>query len=172
MQFPIINTEMTKIFSSYKPNHPTAIARVQGNEQNSSIRGEVLFYQLDGGVYIRAYILGIPTTNSKGEPTKFHGFHIHEKGNCNLDMNNDSFSSTGGHFNPDNNQHPLHAGDLPPILCANGIGVLSVFTDGFSVIDIIEKAIVIHEGPDDFTSQPSGMSGDKIACGVILPYHY
>ena len=68
--------------------------------------------------------------------------------------------------------HPFHAGDLPPILSANGIGILSVFTDAFRVVDIIERSIILHDGPDDFTSQPSGMSGNKIACGVIMPYHY
>ena len=172
MDFPIINNKMTRLFSSYRSEHPTAIAKIQGNESNSSIRGEVLFYQLEGGVYIKAYILGIPDTNSKGEPTKFHGFHIHERGDCNLGTSENPFPSTGGHFNPDNNTHPFHAGDLPPILSANGIGIMSVFTNSFRVIDIIERSIVLHEGPDDFTSQPAGMSGSKIACGIILPYHY
>lgn len=172
MEFPIINNEMTKVFSSYRPNYPTAIAKIQGNENNPSLRGEVLFYQLDKGVYIKAYIIGIPNTNSKGEPTKFHGFHIHEVGDCNLGTSQDPFPSTGEHFNPGNNKHPFHAGDLPPILSANGVGILSVFTNNFRVIDILERSIVLHEDRDDFTSQPSGMSENKIACGKILPYHY
>lgn len=172
MEFPIINNEMTKVFSSYMPNYPTAIARVQGNENNPSLKGEVLFYQLDDGVYIRAYIINLPNVNSKGEYTKFHGFHIHEFGNCDIGTPQDPFSSTGGHFNPNNNKHPFHAGDLPPILSANGIGILSFFTNSFSVLDILERSIVIHDGNDDFTSQPSGMSGTKIACGKISPYHY
>lgn len=172
MEFPIINNEMTRVFSSYRVDHPTAVARIQGNEDNPSIRGEVLFYQLNDGVYIKAYILGIPDTNSKGEPTKFHGFHIHERGNCSLGTSQAPFPLTGDHFNPDNNEHPFHAGDLPPILSANGIGILSVFTTSFNVVDIIERSIILHDDPDDFTSQPSGMSGTKIACGVIKPYHY
>ena len=145
---------------------------INGSESTSSIRGEVLFYQLNDGVYIKAYITGIPDTNSKGEPTRFHGFHIHENGNCSQNNTNESFPYTGNHFNPTNADHPFHAGDLPPILSANGIGILSVFTDAFRVIDIIERSIILHDGPDDFTSQPSGMSGNKIACGVIMPYHY
>lgn len=173
MDFPIINNEMTKIFSSYKPNYPTAIARVQGNENNPSLRGEVLFYQLDDGVYIKAYFVGIPHTNSNGDPSKFHGFHIHEGGNCSVGTPENPFPYTGGHFNPANeNKHPFHAGDLPPVLSANGVGILSTFTNSFRVIDIIEKSVVLHEGTDDFTSQPFGMAGTKIACGVIFPYHY
>lgn len=172
MDLPTINNEMSKVFSSYRPKHPTAIAIIQGSEIAPSLMGEVLFYQLDNGVYIKAYIMGIPKTNSKGEPVKFHGFHIHENGNCSLGTANEPFPSTGEHFNPNNNKHPFHAGDLPPILSSNGIGILSVFTDSFRVIDIIERSIIIHEGADDFSSQPSGMSGLKIGCGVILPYHY
>lgn len=172
MDFPITNNEMTKIFSSYIPNYPTAIAKIQGNEDNPSLKGEVLFYQLDNGVYIKAYIIGIPSVNSKGEPTKFHGFHIHEVGNCELGTSQDPFPSTGSHFNPSNDKHPFHAGDLPPILSANGVGILSVFTNAFRVINILERSIILHEDRDDFTSQPSGMSGIKIACGKILPYHY
>ena len=172
MDFPIINNEMTRVFSSYRQEYPTAIAIMTGSKNAPSLRGEVLFYQLDNGVYIKAYIIGIPETTSKGEPTKFHGFHIHERGDCSQGDASEPFPSTGNHFNPDNNQHPFHAGDLPPILSANGVGILSVFTNAFTVIDIIERSIILHESPDDFKSQPSGMSGSKIACGVILPYHH
>lgn len=172
MKLPIINNKMTRVFLSYRHEYPTAIALISGNEDYPSIKGEVLFYQLDDGVYIRAYIIGLPETNSKGEPVKFHGFHIHENGNCNQNNSCESFPFAGKHFNPHNNKHPFHAGDLPPILSANGLGILSVFTDAFSVIDIIERSVIIHENSDDFISQPSGNSGNKIACGVILPYHH
>lgn len=172
MELPIINNKMTRLFLSYRAEYPSAVAIINGSESTSSIRGEVLFYQLNDGVYIKAYITGIPDTNSKGEPTRFHGFHIHENGNCSQNNTNESFPYTGNHFNPTNADHPFHAGDLPPILSANGIGILSVFTDAFRVVDIIERSIILHDGPDDFTSQPSGMSGNKIACGVIMPYHY
>lgn len=172
MKLPIINNEMTRIFSSYKHQYPTAIAFINGNENNSSIKGEVLFYQLENGVYIRAYIIGLPKVNSKGEAVRFHGFHIHENGNCSQNSSDEPFPFTGSHFNPNNNQHPFHAGDLPPLLSAGGVGILSVFTDAFTVNNIVERSIIIHEGVDDFTSQPAGNAGKKIACGVILPYHY
>lgn len=63
--------------------------------------------------------------------------------------------------------HPYHAGDLPPLFSANGNAVLEVLTDRFNIHQIIGKTIIIHRNPDDFTTQPSGNAGEKIACGVI-----
>lgn len=172
MEFSCINNEMPRIFTSYNPSCPDAIALIQGSASTSSIRGEVLFYQLLSGVYIKAYIVGIPETNSNGEQMRFHGFHIHERGNCSMGTPSDPFPSTGDHYNPENQLHPFHAGDLPPILSANGVGILSVFTNAFNVRDILSRSIILHDSPDDFTTQPSGNSGKKIACGVIIPYHH
>lgn len=172
MSFLCLNREMPDIFSSYTPNHPTAIARLKGGPNAPDLRGDVLFYQLDNGVYIKAYIVGIPMTNSKGEPTRFHGFHIHERGDCFVGSQDNQFPNTGNHYNPNNLEHPFHAGDLPPILANDGIGILCFYTTSFTVRNIIERSIILHEGPDDFTSQPSGNSGSKIACGKIMPYFY
>ena len=65
MELPIINNKMTRLFSSYRAEYPSAVAIINGSESTSTIRGEVLFYQLNDGVYIKAYITGIPDTNSK-----------------------------------------------------------------------------------------------------------
>ncbi|MDO5009770.1 MAG: superoxide dismutase family protein, partial [Intestinibacter bartlettii] len=73
---------------------------------------------------------------------------------------------------PSESEHPFHAGDLPPILASDGIGILSVYTSYFTVADIINKSVVLHENNDDFTTQPAGNSGAKIACGKIVPYNY
>ena len=67
-------------------------------------------------------------------------------------------------------EHPMHAGDLPPILSANGIGILSTFTNRFTVEEVIGKSFIIHSGYDDFTSQPAGNAGTRWACGVIDYY--
>lgn len=172
MEFSCLNNEMTNIFSSYKPNHPTAIAILVGGPTAPDLKGDVLFYQLDDGVYIKAYIVGIPDINSKGEKTRFHGFHIHERGNCYPGTKEEPFPFVGGHFNPTNKDHPFHAGDLPPVLACDGVGILSFFTNAFTVLNILERSIILHENRDDLTSQPSGDSGKKIACGFIRPYHY
>lgn len=137
---------------------PSAVAYIQGGEGNQCLRGEVRFYQQPRCVLVVAYIAGLPS-DSKG----FCGFHIHEGNTCEGD-----FSSTGGHYNPDNTMHPNHAGDLPPLMVReNGHAYMAVKTDRFRVGDIIGRTVVIHSDADDFTSQPSGASGKKIACGVI-----
>jgi Cu-Zn family superoxide dismutase len=57
---------------------------------------------------------------------------------------------------------------LPPLLsAANGSALLSTYTDRFRPQDVIGRSVVIHSGPDDFSSQPAGNSGGRIACGVI-----
>lgn len=73
----------------------------------------------------------------------------------------------GAHFDPENCQHPYHAGDLPPLFANDGMAWNLVLTDRFSLEQIIGEAVIIHDKQDDFTSQPSGNSGEKIACGLI-----
>ena len=63
--------------------------------------------------------------------------------------------------------HPQHAGDLPPLIANDGY-VWMVFYDSFLTLPmIVNRSVVIHQNPDDFTTQPSGNAGEKIACGVI-----
>lgn len=80
---------------------------------------------------------------------------------------NDEFANAKAHYNPKNCPHPYHAGDLPPLIENNGYSYMSVFLNKFKVKDIIGKVIIIHDMPDDLTTQPSGNSGTKIACGEI-----
>ncbi|WP_290453883.1 superoxide dismutase family protein, partial [Romboutsia ilealis] len=118
--------------------------------------------------YIKVYITGIPNVNNQA--SSFHGFHIHEVGDCSIGNDNEPFTAAKSHYNPNNVEHPMHAGDLPPILSANGIGILSTFTNRFTVDEVIGKSFIIHSGYDDFTSQPAGNSGTRWACGVIDYY--
>ena len=111
-------------------------------------------------------------------PPGVHGVHIHEVGKCEAP----AFTSAGGHFNPGGKRHgalnPLgpHAGDLPNItIGADGTGRLDSMADAvtvsagpMSVIDADGSAIVVHAAPDDFKTDPSGNSGARIACGVIV----
>ena len=63
--------------------------------------------------------------------------------------------------------HPQHAGDFPPLLGNHGKAYMKVFSDRFSVEEIIGKTVIVHSDPDDFRTQPSGNAGRKIACGII-----
>ena len=80
----------------------------------------------------------------------------------------DEFADAKTHFNPTQCPHPFHSGDLPPLLENNGYAYMSVLVNKFRLSDIIGKVIIIHDMPDDFTTQPSGNSGTKIACGKIV----
>ena len=82
-------------------------------------------------------------------------------------MGMQAFPNTGNHYNPDNVPHPEHAGDLPPLLSNNGYAWMNFYTGRLNLNDIIGRSLVIHSMADDFRTQPSGNSGDKIACGVI-----
>jgi Cu-Zn family superoxide dismutase len=53
------------------------------------------------------------------------------------------------------------------LLSVNGQAYLAVQTNRFTIDEIIGRTVVIHEGVDDFSSQPAGNAGRKIACGVI-----
>ena len=138
---------------------PDAVARITGGAEAPRLSGCVQFYQENGCVLIVAKISGLP----KESKTGFFGFHIHQGGNC----SGMDFSGTEGHYNPTEQVHPEHAGDLPPLLKCQGNAYLSVRTDRFSVMDIIARTVVIHSDPDDFHSQPAGNAGKKIACDVI-----
>lgn len=134
---------------------PDAIAYVRG----ANLWGVVKFCQRPCGTLVTADIRGLPQDGKTG----FFAFHIHEGGSC----AGPGFSQTGNHFNPKNEPHPLHAGDLPPLLENRGRAYLQVLTERFRVEEIIGRTVVIHSGPDDFSTQLSGNPGSKIACGVI-----
>jgi Cu-Zn family superoxide dismutase len=135
---------------------------------DGSDRGAVSFTQLANGVLLKADLKGLP----EGE----HGFHIHEKGACSPD-----FKAAGGHFALEGEKHGFatedgpHAGDMPNIhVPASGQLTIEVLNPNVSLqdeegslLDEDGSAVVIHAKPDDYTSQPSGGAGDRIACGVI-----
>lgn len=144
---------------------PQAAARVRGSSAYSAICGSVNFYQMDGGVVVAACIKGLPEP-TPGNPSGIFGFHIHSGSRCGAAAE-DPFGSTLGHYNPEKTNHPNHAGDLPPLFGNHGFAFQAFFTDRFSVREILHKTVVVHSMPDDFTSQPAGNTGEKIACGEI-----
>jgi superoxide dismutase, Cu-Zn family len=109
---------------------------------------------------------------SKGE----HGVHLHAAGACEAP----GFTSAGGHLNPGGKQHGTsnpaghHLGDLPNVtIGGSGAGTLSIDLPGTpealmaELFDADGSAIVVHAGPDDYVSDPSGNSGSRIACGEL-----
>ncbi len=151
-------------FEPFFSRHPKAVAYVSGSSEYSLIKGIVRFYNSAYGVFVIAQISGLPIGNMCASP--IFGFHIHEGASCSGNAD-DPFADTLTHYNPKGCPHPYHAGDLPPLFSANGYAYSAVLTNRFTIDEIVGKTIVIHSSPDDFTSQPSGNAGEKIACGVI-----
>lgn len=108
----------------------------------------------------------------KGLPAGEHGIHIHTIGKCEAPK----FESAGGHWNPMGKKHGLnnpagpHGGDLPNLtIAANGTGIVNTTLSG-TVADLLDAdgaALVIHAKRDDGKTDPSGDSGDRIACAVL-----
>ncbi|MBA2404224.1 MAG: superoxide dismutase family protein [Bdellovibrionales bacterium] len=130
------------------------------------LEAHVLISQTDKGVKIVTDVSGL-------KPGSVHGFHIHEKGEC----KGPDFKSAGDHYNP--NKHPhnapaaaiKHVGDMGNLVANDkGVARTEVLIPDANKEDIksmIGKAVIIHDRPDDLTSQPAGDSGDRIACGLI-----
>jgi superoxide dismutase, Cu-Zn family len=145
-------------------------ARADIRNANNQPAGMATLTEAPGGVRI--------VVEAKGLPPGAHGLHVHEAGKCEPPK----FTSAGEHFNPEKKQHGTlnpsgpHAGDLPNITIGpDGTGRqdtttprLTLASGPTSLFDADGSAIVIHAAPDDYKTDPTGNSGDRIACGVIV----
>jgi Cu-Zn family superoxide dismutase len=132
--------------------------------------GTATLTEVSGGVRV--------VVTARGLPAGDKGVHIHEVGTCQPP----AFTSAGAHVNPGGRQHGLlnpggpHAGDLPNIrIEADGTGRLESLNDRItlgtvptSLVDGDGSALVIHAAADDQRTDPTGNSGSRLACGVIL----
>jgi Cu-Zn family superoxide dismutase len=121
----------------------------------------------DGGLHV--------TVNATGLPEGTHGVHIHMTGQC----EGPTFASAGGHWNPTDAHHGVdnlespkpHMGDLPNMeVGGDGTGALDATIEGATMAGLMDAdgaAFVVHAKADDLKSDPSGNSGDRIACGVF-----
>ena len=144
---------------------PYVVTVLQPTSGNAA-RGTVFFSQEGSEVVVRGRVSGL-------KPNQEHGFHVHEKGDC----SSPDATSAGGHLNPGGKPHgPMqaehHAGDLPALKAdASGNAQVRVRVPGTvlgaSAGAFAGKALVVHALPDDYTTQPTGNSGARIACGLI-----
>ena len=134
---------------------PSAYALIEGGEEYPNINGQIDFYDFGNSTIVVCSVHNLPNTK-----TNIFGFHIHEKGECDGD-----FSSSGGHYGGD--MHPNHKGDMPVLFSGGGNAFLVFYTTRFTVDEVIDRSVIIHLDPDDYTSQPAGNSGMRIACGLI-----
>lgn len=139
-------------------------------KSNSGVSGSVIFSQESGVVTMLAMLSGL----SEGE----HAIHIHETADC----SSDDGKSSGGHWNPTGQPHGkwgdetgYHKGDIGNFTAnAEGKARITKVTDewcigcGDDTKDILGKAVIVHQGIDDYKSQPSGAAGSRVSCGGII----
>lgn len=156
----------TKLYgATFTSRKPDAQATIIGSYEYPSVYGMAMFYQMPLGILVVVEAKGLPF-NREICAQAVYGVHIHDGTSC-TGTKEDPFADAKKHYNPFNCDHPHHAGDLPPLFGNDGYAWNSCFTNRFYLRDIIGKTIIIHKDPDDFTTQPAGNSGQKIACGVI-----
>ncbi len=163
-----VEVEETEIESSTsEAKHTTVTLEAKSN---STVTGTVTFTQEGDIVTMVATMSGL----SQGT----HAIHLHEKADC----SSDDGKSSGGHWNPTAQPHGkweaadgFHQGDIGNFEAdADGNGSITFTSNqwcigcGDDTKDIIGKAIIVHEGTDDFTSQPSGAAGTRVSCGGVI----
>ena len=156
-----------------QPQIPTTSTAKQAvanlaSASGSLVSGKLTLVPTADGVHVTGTVGGLP-------PNGVHGFHVHEKGDCSAA----DASSAGEHFDPFGAPHGKiggtahHAGDADNITAnAEGLATVNahlrnVTLGGGAINDIAGRAMVVHAEPDDYTSQPSGEAGARLACGLI-----
>ena len=140
--------------------------------QGNSATGELVISPDNHGMRISGTLSGL---KAKSE----HGFHVHQNGDCSAP----DASSAGDHFNPSGAPHgnptgdeagaQHHAGDMPNVMADDkgnakvDIRLHNVTLGDGGENDVFGKALIVHANPDDYSSQPAGNAGPRIACGVI-----
>jgi Cu-Zn family superoxide dismutase len=149
---------------------PGSRASAELKDKDGKVVATAMLSERPGGVLVRV--------DAKGLTPGLHAVHVHAVGKC----DGPAFTSAGGHFNPAGKKHGLkstdgpHAGDLPNMLVAkDGAGRFEALTDaitlragGLSIFDTDGSAMVVHAGADDNMTDPTGNSGDRVACGIIV----
>ena len=145
-----------------------AEAILSGTYADTTLSGNATFEQIDGKVKM---VLNI---TAPAKANKSVAVHIHEHGAC-----GDMGKEAHGHWNPTNKQHgkwgseSFHSGDIGNVqLDKDGKGSLEMETDlwsigGDSTTNILDRALIVHGGVDDYKTQPTGNAGNRIGCGVI-----
>ncbi len=139
------------------------------SKSGSNAKGTATFTETNGKVTMVAKLTGLKPG--------VHAIHIHEKADCTAADG----SSAGGHWNPTFKKHgkwgegEYHKGDIGNFATDEyGNGTVSLTTDewcigcGDKTKDILGKGLIVHQDPDDYTSQPSGNAGSRVACSAII----
>ena len=149
----------------------SALAVLQAAPGGPKVEGTVLFFSRGGGeVRVVADVSGL-------DKPGLYALHVHAKGECAADpAGKQPFVSAGGDFDPTGAAHACpdaakrHAGDLGNIeVKADGTGHLELTTGALALSGasaVVDKAVILHAGSDDCTTQPDGNAGARLACGI------
>ena len=147
------------------PAGPSAVATLSPTAGNATA-GSVRFVQSGSKVLVSGEVRGL-------KPNSEHGFHVHEKGDCSAP----DAASAGAHFNPSGMPHGgpnslrRHSGDFGNLSADDWGHARADFIDPYLTFDgpssIVGRAVIVHADRDDMISQPAGIAGARIACGVI-----
>jgi Cu-Zn family superoxide dismutase len=134
---------------------------------DSGVTGRATFTTDEGGVVLRVEVQGL----TPGE----HAIHLHEFGDCSAP----DAMSAGPHWNPTGHDHglwgqdPFHLGDIGNLVAGeDGKASLVFSTDRWTIggpaeTNVVGRSVIVHVSADDFTTQPTGNAGGRVACGVV-----
>lgn len=163
-------SEAEEMVEEVVKEEPKSITFEMEPKSDSNVAGEVTFSEENGKVVMKATFSGL----SEGE----HAIHLHEKADC----SSADGTSTGGHWNPTFQPHGkwgaeegYHKGDIGNFVAdAEGDATVDFATGEWCIgcddetKNILGKAVIVHQGVDDYTSQPSGDAGARVSCAGII----
>ena len=164
------STEMDSSSDQAMKEAPKTISVIMESKSDSGVQGEAFFKEENGVVRMEAKFTGM-------KPGK-HAIHLHEKADCSAADG----SSAGGHWNPTHEKHGkwgdatgYHKGDIGNFEANDeGNGKITFETDQWCIgcadenKNILGKSVIVHEGADDYVSQPTGDAGGRVACGGVI----
>ncbi|WP_298238903.1 superoxide dismutase family protein [uncultured Algibacter sp.] len=162
--------ESEPVVEEVKVITPKSITATLSAKSDSNVSGEVIFKEVNGSIEMSAVMSGLTPG--------VHAIHLHQTADC----SSADGKSTGGHWNPTNEPHGkwgatdgYHKGDIGNFTAdESGNGKIEFTTDQWCIgcddetKNIIGKAVIVHAGEDDLTSQPSGAAGARVSCAGVI----
>ena len=139
-----------------------SVANIQGDISAPNLKGIAYFKPFKDGTMVEIEVSGLPGY----KPSELFPVHIHDGKDCNISTSG-TFDNVLGHYNPTNESHPYHAGDMPVLFSNNGYAYMKFYTTRFKTYEVENKLVIIHEAVQN---ENASTFGRKIGCGIIKKY--
>lgn len=139
-----------------------AVANLEGDISSPDLKGIAYFMPFKDGTMVEVEVSGLPGYKNY----ELFPIHIHDGSNC-IISNKGTIDNVLGHYNPTNEVHPYHAGDLPALFSNNGYAYMKFYTTRFKAYEVENKLVIIHESVQN---ENTNTFGRKIGCGKIKKY--